>query len=549
MFEVKMDEVDLFSKKSHYKRKGYYRKLAFLVLAFVYLASVCTSLVLKAENFRTQRETQITKREDGRLKRSADLSLEPLDADDGDDNDTECMQRAVEEFPSNFFTLKQTQDGAMAVHILLALYMFGTLAIVCDDYFVPALEAICERLNLQEDVAGATFMAAGSSAPEFFTSVIGVFISKSDVGVGTIVGSAVFNILFIIGVCAIFAGMVVKLTWYPMTRDCLFYLISVAALVVVIHDEKVHWYEAAILVVLYFIYILVMYFNRFLEKKSIAIVEKIKKKHVKNEKLDVTDTVSEERQPLSASQQRARSYTETSKTSADTETSFANKGVESSCSSSASYESPWTLPDPFPMKVYWVLMLPVKVLMFFSIPDCRRPGIWTKLYAATFIMSIVWIAAASYLMVWMITIAADALDIPDTVAGLTIIAAGTSVPDCLASVFVARDGYGDMAVSNSIGSNVFDILMCLGLPWLLSSAIIEEEGHLPIRSGGIVYSALILLSTVAFLLIAVNLAKWNLTKPFGFICLLVYLAVVTVSCLFELNVFGDFVLPICDRPV
>ena len=113
--------------------------------------------------------------------------------------------------------------------------------------------------------------------------------------------------------------------------------------------------------------------------------------------------------------------------------------------------------------------------------------------------------------------------------------------------FILFSGYGDMAVSNSIGSNVFDILMCLGLPWLLSSAFIEDEGHIPIRSGGIIYSALILLSTVAFLLIAVNLAKWNLTKPFGGICLLVYVAVVTISCLFELNIFGDFVLPICPR--
>jgi Ca2+/Na+ antiporter len=37
-------------------------------------------------------------------------------------------------------------------------------------------------------VAGATFMAAGGSAPELFTSVIGVFISRDDVGIGTIVG-------------------------------------------------------------------------------------------------------------------------------------------------------------------------------------------------------------------------------------------------------------------------------------------------------------------------------------------------------------------------
>uniref|UniRef100_A0A4W3GY29 Sodium/calcium exchanger membrane region domain-containing protein n=1 Tax=Callorhinchus milii TaxID=7868 RepID=A0A4W3GY29_CALMI len=88
--------------------------------------------------------------------------------------------------------------------------MFYALAIVCDDFFVPALEKICERLHLSEDVAGATFMAAGSSAPELrtFMFLAGVFITHGDVGVGTIVGSAVFNILCIIGVCGLFAGQV-----------------------------------------------------------------------------------------------------------------------------------------------------------------------------------------------------------------------------------------------------------------------------------------------------------------------------------------------------
>jgi len=50
-------------------------------------------------------------------------------------------------------------------------YMFWGLAIVCDDYFVASLEEISEALGLSPDVAGATFMAAGSSAPELFTSL------------------------------------------------------------------------------------------------------------------------------------------------------------------------------------------------------------------------------------------------------------------------------------------------------------------------------------------------------------------------------------------
>lgn len=78
------------------------------------------------------------------------------------------------------------------------MYMFLALAIICDEFFVPALEQIQDCLGVTPDVAGATLMAAGGSAPELFTSFIGTF-KKSDVGFSTIVGSAVFNVLFVIG--------------------------------------------------------------------------------------------------------------------------------------------------------------------------------------------------------------------------------------------------------------------------------------------------------------------------------------------------------------
>ena len=80
---------------------------------------------------------------------------------------------ARSEFPHlKLFTDEEIKAGGVIVHIFFSLYMFTALAIVCDDYFVPALERISEELKLSEDVAGATFMAAGSSAPELFTSVI-----------------------------------------------------------------------------------------------------------------------------------------------------------------------------------------------------------------------------------------------------------------------------------------------------------------------------------------------------------------------------------------
>jgi hypothetical protein len=57
--------------------------------------------------------------------------------------------------------------------------------------------------------------------------------------------------------------------------------------------------------------------------------------------------------------------------------------------------------------------------------------------------------------------------IPSAIMGLTVLAAGTSVPDLLSSVIVARRGQGDMAVSSSVGSNIFDILVGLPVPWIL----------------------------------------------------------------------------------
>ncbi|CAL8276659.1 unnamed protein product [Arctogadus glacialis] len=168
---------------------------------------------------------------------------------------------AIHEFPEDVFTKEQRNRGAVLLHVLCAIYMFYALAIVCDDYFVPSLEKISENLQLSEDVAGATFMAAGSSAPELFTSLIAVFITRGDVGVGTIVGSAVFNILVIIGLCGIFAGQTVVLTWWSLFRDSSYYILSVLALILVIYDAQVVWWESLLLMSMYGVYIIIMKFN------------------------------------------------------------------------------------------------------------------------------------------------------------------------------------------------------------------------------------------------------------------------------------------------
>lgn len=409
------------------RRKRRWDVLGVFVLAYV--GFLCVAVVHKL----TDSGDVIDGGEPGRYKRDV--------RSENDDNTTECIARSIDHFPDNFMTLKETQDGGFSMHILLVLYIFGAIAIICDDYFVASLEIICDELNLSEDVAGATFMAAGSSAPELCTSLVGVFIAKSDVGVGTIVGSAVFNILFIIGVCALFAGMVVELTWWPLLRDCTFYLFSVVALVLVIYDSYVEWYEGLILFLMYLLYILVMYYNKPLH----ALAERLRLK-INSRKLTY-DPENNKRALLESQKaldlERSSGDGETAKKSMDTETTFTELKSESGKTEKedSDYESPWVIPDTLLARSFWVAMLPMKFLFYITVPDCRKPwGKWRKMYAVTFVLSIVWIVGLSYIMVWMVAIAGDALEIPDTVMGLTLLAAGTSVPDCLASLFVARDG-------------------------------------------------------------------------------------------------------------
>lgn len=105
-------------------------------------------------------------------------------------NETICTPEAYLEFPADLVGNKWRARGLVVIHIAVVCYMFYSLALVCERYFMPSLEEFAQRLQLSEDVAGATLMSAGSSAPELFTAILGVFIAKGDVGTGAIVGSA-----------------------------------------------------------------------------------------------------------------------------------------------------------------------------------------------------------------------------------------------------------------------------------------------------------------------------------------------------------------------
>lgn len=638
--------------------------------------------------------------------------------------------------------LKKADSWWMTVfYIIGILYMFLALAIICDEFFVPALEELSgpRRLNMSMDVAGATLMAAGGSAPELATSIIGTF-RQSEIGFGTIVGSAVFNILFVIGMCSLLAKDVLTLTWWPLFRDTTYYTLGLVVLAVFtgFHTKNnIQLWESCVLFGMYLGYCLLMWQNKNLYKAITGKVlvypdeddedgddgrtasngsggsgdqngntdNKDKKEEGADEEKDVKSaggmrsslqkqssksSVHSVASHISQASFRgsdkstashphflwqgtfragilkllkdADSWADTagagmvSKIMGDADYVFeqvdkdgngeidreelrqlfdllecyatheemeevfvqldANKDgvisrkeftewyfrseermlsqvrhvfdqidvdksntldkdelktllstldphvsdtdVQSALSEMYKHGSPdeitfdefseWykqsimyehqlqkieenmvgVCDNLYPPKdggardwAWYIICLPLVFLLTFTVPDVQRPG-YEKWCYASFFLSIAWIGGFSYFMVDWAEIVGNTFGIPDELMGLTVLAAGTSVPDLLSSVIVARRGQGDMAVSSSVGSNIFDILVGLPLPWILYSAA-NKGTPVVIGSDGLVVSLLILVGMIVLVIISIHCQGWKLTKVLGGIMFLLYI--------------------------
>ncbi|KAK2853791.1 hypothetical protein Q5P01_006452 [Channa striata] len=459
------------------------------------------------------------------------------------ENETECISPQSSEFPEGFFTVQERKDGGLVIYFMLIFYMLLAVAIVCDDYFLPSLEVISERLGLSQDVAGATFMAAGSSAPELVTAFLGVFVTKGDIGVSTIVGSAIYNLLGICAACGLLASMAGRLTCWPLFRDCLAYGISVAAVIGIIYDNKVYWYDAAFLLLVYVIYIVVLCFDL---RISEFVLRKLSPccTCLARESDEKTET-----QPLmgwnddASLRVHSRSRTDSGIFQDDSGYSHLSLSLHGLNEIPEEHKSVFAVPENDLKRILWVLSLPIITLLFLTIPDCRR-RFWKKWFMITFIMSAVWISAFTYVLVWMVTVVGETLLIPDTVMGLTLLAAGTSIPDTVASVMVARAGKADMAMSNIVGSNVFDML-CLGLPWFIKTAFMDTNNPIQVNSTGLVFISTTLLLSIIFLFVAVHINRWKLDWKLGLVCLFCYILFATLSILYELGIIGNNPIRLC----
>lgn len=451
--------------------------------------------------------------------------------------------------------------GHAVLFFLVILYMFLGLAIVCDDFFVPSLEALSEKLSLSEDVAGATFMAAGSSAPELFTSVADAFGPRNSMGIGTIVGSAMFNILVIVAMAAAATKQTLHIDWRPLMRDATFYGISLALMSIMIltGNGAVEWWEGLLMVAGYVCYVLFMTINarvfdwcarvqgryQVAPKPSTTQLASIKDSlHVDDEGTAVPNPAAATgATPGDGSEPVVPIKPADLEAGAEAKEAAAEKAKEGAEAAGAAKEeeeeeedeSRFAWPDTCSERILFIFAFPYLVLMTYTIPDCSKPR-WEKWYLVSFGMSILWIGGLCWIMVVMASLVGCILDIDPPVMGIVVLAVGTSIPDALGSMIVARQGEADMAIANAVGSNVFDILLGLGLPWFMSSLMHGDSNQ--VNVDGISVGLVILFCTIFLFIGVIAVNKFRMNSTLGYVFFVAYILYLTYTLLAEYCVPG-----------
>lgn len=230
------------------------------------------------------------------------------------------------------------------------------------DRLTDGATALAQRMKIPQIVIGLTVVAMGTSMPEFFVSLMSALHGTSDLAVGNIVGSNIFNTMAIVGIAAVVAPMTISRN--TVRKDIPFAVLASALLLMMCYNLEISRWEAAVLFVVFVIFMV---------------------------------------------------YT-------------VRMGMRNG--DEQAIEQP-------PMALWKAVGL--------------------------LILGLLCLVGGSDLFVNGAKSVAKMLGVSDAVIGLTVVACGTSLPELATSIVAARKGQSAIAIGNVIGSNVFNILMILGI--------------------------------------------------------------------------------------
>ena len=349
----------------------------------------------------------------------------------------------------------------MAINIVL-LVLGVIIVLKGADWLTDGAVNIATRFGVSQMVIGLTIVAMGTSMPEFCVSMVSALKGTPDLAVGNVVGSNTLNTLLIVGCSALVAPIMVKRS--SVKRDIPFAVVASLLMLLFCLDGAIGRVDAAVLFAGFclFMYVTLKY-AKTTEENAAAVATNGA----------ATATAISEASTSQASSSEASS----SETSAPEASSSETSASEASQASGTS-------------------MLKAVVML---------------------VVGLLCLIAGSNMFVDNASFVASSLGVSDAVIGLTIVAGGTSMPELATSMVSAKKGNSDIAIGNVIGSNVFNILMIIGITGLVK----------PMHIAGITTLDLIMMLASMLLMWFFCRTTYKVKRWEGAVLTIIYLAYLT----------------------
>lgn len=345
---------------------------------------------------------------------------------------------------------------SMAINIVL-LVLGVIIVLKGADWLTDGAVNIATRFGVSQMVIGLTIVAMGTSMPEFCVSMVSALKGTPDLAVGNVVGSNTLNTLLIVGCSALVAPIMVKRS--SVKRDIPFAVVASLLMLLFCLDGAIGRVDAAVLFAGFCLFMFVtLKYAKTTEEHAAAVATN------------------------GAATATAISEASSSQTSA----------LEASSSQASDYEA--------------------------SSSEASQASGTSMLKAVVMlVVGLLCLIAGSNMFVDNASFVASSLGVSDAVIGLTIVAGGTSLPELATSMVSAKKGNSDIAIGNVIGSNVFNILMIIGITGLVK----------PMHIAGITTLDLIMMLASMLLMWFFCRTTYKVKRWEGAVLTIVYLAYLT----------------------
>ena len=350
--------------------------------------------------------------------------------------------------------------NSMAINIVL-LVLGVIIVLKGADWLTDGAVNIATRFGVSQMVIGLSIVAMGTSMPEFCVSMVSALKGTPDLAVGNVVGSNTLNTLLIVGCSALVAPIMVKRS--SVKRDIPFAVVASLLMLLFCLDGAIGRVDAAVLFAGFCLFMFVtLKYAKTTEEHAAAVA---------------TSGAAMATAAAASTSQASSSEASSSGTSAPEASSSETSAPEASQASGTS-------------------MLKAVVML---------------------VVGLLCLIAGSNMFVDNASFVASSLGVSDAVIGLTIVAGGTSLPELATSMVSAKKGNSDIAIGNVIGSNVFNILMIIGITGLVK----------PMHIAGITTLDLIMMLASMLLMWFFCRTTYKVKRWEGAVLTIVYLAYLT----------------------